>query len=133
MQIIRKGKIFPNLTHHHGFRAAQTLTKSTEMKRQYSESPKFQLRFFSLEICEAGKQTIPIPTGLAEDGGGAMGLLWPFQIKKFPPRPFSPLHHILCNLETLGAWKFFGGLDVIFEILRWPRCMIIHIYIVGTY
>ena len=25
---------------------------------------------FFLEICEAGKQTIPIPTGLAEDGAG---------------------------------------------------------------
>ena len=55
--------------------------------------------FLCLQICEAGKQTIPIPAGPVEDEGAAMGLLWPFQIKKFPRQPIFPTRNH--NLKLL--------------------------------
>ena len=60
--------------------------------------------FLCLQICEAGKQTIPIPAGPVEDEGAAMGLLWPFQIKKFPRQPIFPTR--THNLKLISSTQF---------------------------
>ena len=72
-----------------------------------------------MQICEGGKQTIPIPAGLVEDEGGAMGLLWPFQIKKFPRQPiFSAPHPQLKIDQNLFLPNLSGHtLDIEFKMV----------------
>ena len=117
MPIIRKGKIFPNLTHHHGYRAAQTLTKSTEMKRQYSEIPKIptQIPFFPGNLWS--RQTNNSDSDGA-CGGWGRGYGSPVAVsdKEISTAPiFSASPHTL-QPRNLGSLEVFGGLNVIFEI-----------------
>ena len=70
--------------------------------------------FLCLQICEAGKQTIPIPAGPVEDEGAAMGLLWPFQIKKFPRQPIFPTRtHNLKLIHTIWAVIILSTLNLL--------------------